>query len=376
MQVSESAYVLSGGRPSDQGGRGVVSAALTLTRQDLRPILQAFVVRGARGMREYRFSERLSERVPGTGAADRLFQPDASVLPRATSPSSPPKAGIEPGLTREHTASLLVETFYLLNAAGATQGEQVSVTASRAGVRIDGIVESAARKRTILKWLSPLRARASVAIDVRTVDEATGRQRRLGPTQMERGVEARQDRIGAYEDLHRYLIDHPSIAWPLEPQARARRIEEDVLHVAAEVLERSGRALQRAWALQRLIAQVPPDVARTLDSDTREKWYAMVREHARACRRELANLRGQLAPVFKPEMGVLTSPQSERVSASAVGEAAAALRALVAELDDAVRSAFTLSSSEVMPPPVMTGVAFWDALGRAEAIAGSVSDVE
>jgi RNA polymerase sigma-70 factor (ECF subfamily) len=378
LEETPSTYVIScEGR--QQAATGIVRATLTLTRPGLRPVAQVLFVREARGIRVYHLAEQRAERVPAATAGDKVFSPDPGLILARPAPSASPRVVAPPAgraLDANDLSALEVDALFLLNEVKATLGEQVSVTHDASGVRIEAIVGTTARKREILAALSPLAGRPEVVIDVRTVSEAAGRQARVPRPVVVKGAEQAGERTPAYADVRRYLEAHADPAWPSGGSEREERLEREVLLFGAQALERSHRILEHAWALEHLVEQVAPERVAQLAPSARDRWWAMLHEHAGIVREETSALRLSLAAVFAPGARA-TSHQRQGSPPAAATDVAAGVRQLLAGAqaqDEAVRSAFTVVAGKAGEPLQVATAAFWDNIARVETLAGSMVD--
>ncbi len=353
----------------------IVRAVLTILKKGLRPVAQVLLVRRPEGLREYRFAERSIETLPASLENDRVFEPDRIFGAIGEEPSRPvPASSAAPAaLTADAIAALEIEAFYLLNQASATLGEQVSVSASRTGVRIEGVLDTASRRAQLLDALAPLRPNAAVTIDLRTARQVTGPRARPQGQATVRGVEAPHGEVAAASDVRRYFMEHADPSWPADPAARSERVEREVLNFGARALERSRLALDRAWALEHLVTLVPPDAVSTLDAATAEKWRSMIRDHARAFLDNTSNLRMALAPVFAGSAG-RPSPEAGHPGAR-VDDAVHELLALAIAEDEGIRSAFAVTVGEATTSPSLSSARFWDTVFRAESLAKGLAGV-
>ncbi|HYN86708.1 MAG TPA: hypothetical protein VER32_15770, partial [Pyrinomonadaceae bacterium] len=375
-------YVLKyeSGEASDAGAR-LLSATLRLGKSDLRATNQTLVYAGREGAaREYRFIESAYERVPAARVEPKVFEAEGEL--RGASGASAGGAGVDesraggasssdataPSASSQSpapavaSAELEVEVTHLLNAAKANLGEQVSVARTTGGqLRVDALVETEGRKAEILSALGPVLKHPAVRVEVATVAERAARASAQGPT-VEREVEVRAGGMPASDDLRRYF------------GARItgdERMDEEGRRVAARAMARSRQALRHASALRRLVERFSPEEVRALDESARAKWLAMVREHAQSVGREVRALNGELRPIFQPA-------SAQGAGASGTGGAAADTRGvadrllrLSYEVDESVRSAFTVSSGETGTARVKSS-RFWRALAEAESLAASI----
>ncbi len=375
---SGSGYTIrcEGAAPGQSGG--IIKAILTLSKTDMRVVSQVLTVGRNGRVREFRFDERSTSRLPSRPVGPDPFTPDDGLVPPASRPDTvgkPPLTALEP-LGGDEVAELEVEALYLLNQAGATLGEQVSVAGDSGGVRVEAVVGSPERKRAILGSLAPLMGRRSVAVDVMTVREAASRRSGARRTVTVQDVAPNRNHIAAYQDLLGYLLEHPDPSWPAEPGPRQERVEREVVLFATRMLDRSGRALQRAFALEHLVALVPPQQASRLGEAAQNRWRSMIREHAAAFLQETTALRIDLAPVFGPFADRPPDAPVLRSEGAGIADAIRAVLRLAQAEDEAVRSAFAVQTGASAPSLALKSAAFWDGVLHAESLARSLANVQ
>jgi hypothetical protein len=130
-------------------------------------------------------------------------------------------------------------------------------------------------------------------------------------------------------------------------------------------------ALQHAWAMKRLAARFPDRELRALDAATREKWLSMMQSHARAVRRESAQLRQELQPIFPGAGGEPPGVTRGDAGESGLARAAERLLGLCSVTDKGVRLAFT-ASPEGARGTALTTAQFWRDLRQVEGLASWV----
>ena len=112
---------------------------------------------------------------------------------------------------------------------------------------------------------------------------------------------------------------------------------------------------------------------RTVTPDARTKWLQMVREHAAAFERETATLRHELQPVFGTSVdSVPTTNESEINNDADLAQAVERTHKLALANNDAIRSAFTISSRS--SSAAIKSPQFWRALMTAGAVAARIKE--
>lgn len=143
--------------------------------------------------------------------------------------------------------------------------------------------------------------------------------------------------------------------------ARASKISKKIIRA----LEISQMALLRAMALHDLRGRFNPA---QLSEPARQQWSQLVRDHARAFSQSTRQLREELSPVF-PRSKPRSSDAASTIdsTASVIDE----LFRLAKHDDEAIRAAFTLSSS--VAPPEVLDTSFWRDLQESERLAAELS---
>jgi hypothetical protein len=350
------------------GRQAITSASLRLSKSDLRATAQTLTLRRGGGTVEYRFVEGVAERLQAERVAPAVFEPDAELIGGvsgardggdgvSSQASASSSTSVAPSAAAVASPELEVEVAYLLSRIKADLGEQVSLTRTAGGsLRVEALAETEARRDEILRALGPVASNPAVVLDVTTVAERARRAGGVGAEESVREVEVRTGLVPAEADLRRYFAARG---------VGSERMDEEVRQFAARAMNHSRQALLHASALRRLAARFSPEEVRALDAGARERWLAMVREHARAYAREVRALDGELRPVF---------PHAQLASASDGANPSRAAERLV-ELsyasDAAVRSAFA-ASSDASGASRLRSQEFWRALGEGLGLAAAV----
>ncbi|HET8782991.1 MAG TPA: sigma-70 family RNA polymerase sigma factor [Pyrinomonadaceae bacterium] len=348
VERRSTSYVLTYEKERAIGASRLLKATLTLNQTDLRPIEQTLLVQRGGDLREYRFAEASFELVPSKAVDKAVFEVEPELI-GGSRPTGTTGAWVRRDLTTSRvppltsastpavaSAELEVDVAYLLNQAKADRNEQVALTRSAGGsLRVEGIVESEQRKNALLRALAPVSQNPAVTIDVRTVEEAL--RRTLTPNAISiRQAEVTANTVAVDRELRDYFSRNSSTS--------NGDVDEAIRSFSSRAVKRAYDALFHAIALKQLINRFGTVDMRTVAPDARAKWLAMVREQAAGFERETALLRRELQPIFF--VGV-ESQVSEPMAIGSDGDLAVAvekLHKLALANNDAVRSAFTISS--------------------------------
>ena len=373
VEEKPNAFVLRYKGASTSNVNHLLSATLILNKDDLHAIEQTLTLLRDGEEHAYRFRETGFERNPVDSVAPTVLQPDFELLGRAgvitdsnrisTDNSQRAASSEQPG-EAVASAELEVEVTYLLNQIKANLGEQVSLTRTAGGsLRLEAFVETETRKAQIIAALAPVINNPAIKVEVSTIAEAAKRQQRRSqaadPTVRE--VEVTNNRIPADAQLRSYFASRP-----LQNEA----IDEEIKHFANRAMNHSRNALLQAAALKRLVARFSNEEIRHLTPEARNKWLAMINQHAESYRREVQILRSELKPVFQD-----SSPMTDREvgTNASLPQLAERLVQLSYANDDSVRSAFTISVEENRM--VLNTTKFWRSLSEAEALAEAIKVV-
>ena len=362
-------YILAFENPAADNSNRLLSASLTVAKAGLRATEQKFVVSRDGIQREYRFVETVFEKKAETDVPAQVFEPETELLAARADRSNQAVRSTGEGDSAlaqpsEAVASpeLEIEVTYLLNRIKADLGEQVGLSRTASGaLRVEALAENEQRKSEILRALGPVRNNPAVRIEVSTVAEALKRQPDRSSSPTTRDVEVTNNSIPADHELRAYFSGR---------LVGSEGIDAEINNYTNRVMGRSRRALLHASALKKLVARFSPQDLRGLAPDARTKWLGMIHEHALGCQREVALLRQELRMVF----GGLSEAGSDNVTEADLVQAAGRLVEMSYANDEAVRSAFTVSS-ESRGAAAIKSNQFWRSLSSAERLAESIDRI-
>ncbi|HEU4432211.1 MAG TPA: RNA polymerase sigma factor [Pyrinomonadaceae bacterium] len=339
-------YVLTYEKERAIGASRLLKASLTLNQSDLRPIEQTLLVQRGGDLREYRSAETSFELVPSKAVDKAVFEVEPELIGGArptgrtgdwahrdlTSSRVPPlTSALTPAVA---SAELEVDVAYLLNQAKADRNEQVALTRNAGGsLRVEGIVETEQRKSELMRALAPVSQNPAVTIEIRTVEESLQRVSKPSALSIYQ-AEASASSVAVDRELREYFSRSTTNG----------DLDEAVRSFSSHTVKRAYDALFHAIALKQLINRFANVDMRTVAPDARAKWLAMVREQAAAFERESALLRRELQPIF------FVGGESNAVEQVAIADdadlaaAVEKLHKLALANNEAVRSAFTISS--------------------------------
>jgi RNA polymerase sigma factor (sigma-70 family) len=377
LEERSTTYVLSYEGPRTIGASRLLKVTLTLSKSDLHPIEQTLLVQRGGELREYRFVEASLELLPVkavapavfeiepelTGGAGELGRPGDWALRDLTSSRVPPSPSTSNLVVA--SAELEIDVTYLLNQVKADRNEQVALSRSAGGsLRVEGFVESQQRKEEFLRALAPVSNNPAVKIDIRTIAEAldrppTGRLP-TGRSVSVQEAEETPDTVAVDAELRAYFMQN----------SPAGLIDEAVRSYSSRMVNRAYRSLFHAIELKRLVNRFANVDMQMVAPDARGKWLGMLRQNAAAFARENAALQQEIQPVFFPGSSLPTTEDVLIESDADLARAVERLHKLALANNDAVRSAFTISSKS--SATAIKSAAFWQSLQRAERLAETI----
>ena len=252
----------------------------------------------------------------------------------------------------------------MLNQAKADRSEQVALTRSAGGsLRVEGVVASQERKDEFLKALAPVIDNPAVAINIRTISEATESRTSTKSISVQETPDT-ANTVATDEELRHYFSQKDP-AGPTDAAIRAH---------SSEAVNRAYNVLFHAIEIKQLVKRFATVDMRTVAPDARVKWIRMLREHATALSNDNAALRGKIQPIFFAGSPVLTSDEASIQSDADLARAVDRLHQLALANNAAVRAAFTISTES--SAVAFKSNAFWQALFRVEKLAERIKQYE
>ena len=321
----------------------LISATLVLDRH-YHPIREVMRVRNGDEVREVRFVQADYERRPSSSVPDAIFDPQDQGLRS--------KVDRRPFFSRSvisdvQLAELHIAVLYQLNNLGADTNEPIDVEETPDGrVRITGAVTDDARKQQILTRLNLLENRQLLEAQL------------FSPTDVRKPGSKRPRAIAGTINTYDVGQTKAPADAALRGFFQAQGMSGAALDAAAigfsrDALGHSQRALQHAYALNRLGSTFSPFALSSISLPSRQQWTELVAKHATALEVELRALHDQLAS--------LTPLRDQSPSAGQTGSAienpaqftheANQLLSKTQSLNQTVGSIFASSQSPEEQPP-------------------------
>ncbi len=268
----------------------VISAMLVLDRH-LQPIRQIMRLRTNDGIRELRFVQANLERKPSRSVPDGVFDPGNELL----SPADREKrssTGRARNLLGDHGAQLAelqIGVLYRLHSLDADTGIPIQVLRTPDGrVRVSGMVPTATLKRSIEKGLSGLAGPEPLDLRILSSGELAVPARAPQRSMPVEAYEVTQPGFAADARIRKRLAS-TGLSGP--------RLDGAVAQFSRGALQHAQRALQHAYALDRLGSSVSPAELPTIRLAAQQQWAEMVNDHASGLEAELHSLYVQLAEI-------------------------------------------------------------------------------
>jgi DNA-directed RNA polymerase specialized sigma24 family protein len=296
IHAVEDGYELTTDGPAEDRPQ-LISATLVLDRHFL-PVRAIMRVRAGSEIHELRFVQASYERKPSASVPDSIFDPEHELhSSHGLHPSLPQQDGLPGAIgTSVQLAQLQIAVLYRLNRLGADTGEPIEVIRTPDGhIRVSGAMADSLLKRQIVSNLETLQDHQ--LLDLRLITP---------PDVLERASGAKRV---IPEDTNVYDVGQakPVVDAILRKYLQAKGVPADQLDSAAgqyshEALQRAQRALQHAYALDRLGSALSATERKAIAPSSQQQWTEMVHKHATDLEEQLRALHGQLAEIVQPSI--------------------------------------------------------------------------
>jgi hypothetical protein len=293
---------------------------------------QRLQVKTAAGFRQLRFIQESYELKPSHSVSDEMFEAESATGRRERLLPGPR------GLTQdsgEELAELEISILYALRSLHADTGIPIEVTRTPAGrVQVEGAVADDNLRRQIAARLRDLPGANLLDLRIAASSQVPPPIRsflRSGPME---SYEVTQTRYAADAPVRRFLASRGLAAGTLD---------QAVEKFSRDALASAQKALQHAYALNRLGAAVTDEELRSVSTQSQREWTAMVREHATGVTTDLRDLQQQLSAVW-PHESEAQKPLEDAIeiqNPSQFAKAAGRLLAQVSALNGHVGELFT-----------------------------------
>jgi DNA-directed RNA polymerase specialized sigma24 family protein len=324
----------------------LISATLVLDHH-LLPVREVMHVRNGPEIRELRFVQAEYERKPSASVPDTVFDP-ADGHPRSSEGQ---------GLLHQHSfpnatvpdvqlAELQIAVLYQLNALDADTGAPIEVTKTMDGhIRVSGTVVNDALKQKIAARMKTLAnhqlldLRLLTPLDVRTPAPSAPRALSADASV----YDVRQPRFAADATVRRYFE---------AKGLSGERLDSAVAQFSLDALQHAQRALQNAYALERLGSTLSAAELQSISLSSQRQWTEMVYNHASELESQLRALHAQLALILPPreDMPNAGGGSLQVESPEQFNRAVNELLRQIQDLNRDVGESFASSATEGSPP--------------------------
>ncbi len=340
-------------------------------------------------------AERIADAIRWLVSA--VFQSDSPGATREVAPPAPNARDISlplvttipvrpAGMDGARRTSLELKALVELQRVNAYLGQELSfASADGTTVQVRGLVDTNARKLALLGALGPLLSDSDLQARITNVNEIANRPRQPSRTESEaRTFAFTRDQFPMFVGVRRYVLSQqqrqhedsgasgPLVVDDSDVDARTQRF-------AMQILDRSRRASQHAWALKHLSDRFPAEVISAASPDTRELWQTVVSEHARAYGQEIALLRRDLEPAIRMlnedvAGGEVADTDSSIDDGGHTWARITRLHDAHRRQDQAIQDAFAIQSGSKDDVDGVQTAAFWTLMDACEALAEGLTD--
>jgi DNA-directed RNA polymerase specialized sigma24 family protein len=309
----------------------LVSATMVLNNK-YEAVEQRLRIRTTHRVGELRFIRVNYELTPSHAVPDKTFEGDSTSGRRSRYLPAP--HGIT-GSNPVRLAELEISTLYALRSLNADTGVPIEVNRTPAGrVQVEGAVADDTLRRDIETRLHDLADASLLEVRIEPPGNVRARNRSL----------LHPGRIEAYDvGQTRFVGDEPVRHYFESKGLNGGALNQAVQKYSSDALAHSQRALQHAYALNRLGTALSGEELRSIDEQSQRRWTEMVDDHAKGIHGELRALRDQLAaawPKASDEFQVKEN-SSEITNPSQYTQAAQRLLKQVSELNEHLGELFT-----------------------------------
>jgi hypothetical protein len=269
----------------------LLSATLVLDRH-FQPVRQVLRVRNRDEVRELRFVQTSYEREPARSVPDSVFYPESELQPlhgRRSSERAPHDSG---GQNSAQSAELEIAILYELSSLGADTAVPIEVLRVPDGrVRVSGTVSTASLKNAIVARLNRLDGHEHLDLRIVSPNElpVPSSSNRSAPVE---AYEVTQPGFAANSRIRRYV---------LTKGVPEEHLDAAVAEFSRDALRHAQRALQHAYALDRLGSAISAAELRSSNPRSQQQWAEMVNDHAKQLEKELQSLRAEVLEISSPE---------------------------------------------------------------------------
>jgi DNA-directed RNA polymerase specialized sigma subunit, sigma24 homolog len=278
-----------------EGRPRLISATLFLDHRFI-PIRETMRIRAGSEIREIRFVQTSYERKPSASVPDTVFDPKGELQSSHALHSAMPEQGALPDIIGSNVrlARLQITVLSRLNSLHADTGEPIEVVRTSDGrIRVSGTVTDRSLKQQIVSAL-------------KTVEDHQLLELRLfSPHNVQMRPSDGPGVIPENTSIYEIGQAKPVVDMTLRKYFEAKGVSADRLDATVgqyshDALLHAQRALQHAYALNRLGNALSATELKSIGPSSQRQWTEMVHNHATGLEDQLRMLHAQLADIAKP----------------------------------------------------------------------------
>jgi DNA-directed RNA polymerase specialized sigma24 family protein len=294
LRPVEDGYELTTAGPIE-GHPQVISATLVLDRH-LVPVRTVLRVQAGTDVHELRFVQASYERRPRGSVPDAMFDPEYfSSVRDLHSTATHAHALPATGLADFALAELQIAVLYQLSRLQADTSQPIEVMRTSDGhIRVSGALADDALKRKIVTQLQALPNHERLDLKLLSPQEVR-RRPSAAPRLIVRSTsvyEINQEKSAADETLRKYFQGKG---------ISGERLDAAVAQFSHDALEHAQRALQNAYALDRLGGALSAAELQSINLSSQQHWTEMIDKHAQTLEEQLRLLDQLLAEISGDE---------------------------------------------------------------------------
>jgi hypothetical protein len=322
-----------------EGHPQLLSVALVLTRR-LQPVRVTLHVRAGNNIHELHFVQASYERRPSASVPDSTFDPASYGGARESHPLEmhPPNMPVADDIV-PLLAELQIAVLYQLNLLGADTAEPIEVKRTDDGtLRVSGAISDNTLRAQIAARLRALPNHRLLDLKLFSPHELRMHTSHAAQSSATRVYEIDQSRSAA-DALLRKHFEAKGLS--------GEHLDSAVVTFSHNALEHGQRALQHAYALDRLGRALSTSELQSVSLTSEQQWTEMVHQHASDLEQQLAALHDQLGELSTSATALPNADAGSVLIATPLqfGQASNRLLQQVQELNRRVSNVFAPGTS-------------------------------
>jgi hypothetical protein len=322
-----------------EGHPQLLSVALVLTRR-LQPVRVTLHVRAGNNIHELHFVQASYERRPSASVPDSTFDPASYGGAREFHPLEmhPPNMPVADDIV-PLLAELQIAVLYQLNLLGADTAEPIEVKRTDDGtLRVSGAISDNTLRAQIAARLRALPNHRLLDLKLFSPHELRMHTSHAAQSSATRVYEIDQSRSAA-DALLRKHFEAKGLS--------GEHLDSAVVTFSHNALEHGQRALQHAYALDRLGRALSTSELQSVSLTSQQQWTEMVHQHASDLEQQLAALHDQLGELSTSATALPNADAGSVLIATPLqfGQASNRLLQQVQELNRRVSNVFAPGTS-------------------------------